>query len=256
MFWDSTAHMMLFSLVAMRMTGCIFMNPIFGRRNIPNNVKAAMTFVFTLLVYSTMGETAVPETNSSFIYGFLLLKEFFVGYVIGYVMQLFFFVITHAGSIMDFQMGLSMAMVYDPQTNAQIAMSGTLYQIFFVLLFFAVDGHLVLIRTMLTSGNLIPYGEAAFTQGLALAVLDIFKECMVLAVRFSFPIIAIELLEQFAVGIMMKMSPQVNVFVINIQFKIAVGFLMLLFLVSPMKSFLEELLHQMLETVGDILTLL
>lgn len=232
------------------------MNPIFGRRNIPNNVKAAITFVFTLLVYSTMGETAVPETSSSFIFGFLLIKEFLVGYVLGYVMQLFLFVITHAGSIMDFQMGLSMAMVYDPQTNAQIAMSGTLYQIFYILLFFAVDGHLVLIRTMLTSGELVPYGEVVFTQGLALAVLDIFKECMVLAVQFSFPIIAIEFLEQIAVGIMMKMAPQVNVFVINIQFKIAVGILMLLFLLSPMKSFLEDLMHQMLQTMGDILTLL
>lgn len=247
----------LFSMIAMRMTGLIFMNPVFGRRNIPNNAKAGMVLVFTFLVYSTAEEPNLSyEFSSSFLYGFMLLKEFLVGYVLGYVMELFFFVLTHAGTIIDFHMGLSMSMVYDPQTNAQIAMTGNIYQIFFTLLFFAVDGHLVLIRTLLRSGELVPYGEVVFTQGLAMAVLDLFRSCVVLAVRFAFPIIAIEFLVEIGVGIMMKVAPQVNVFVMNIQIKIAVGFLTLLFLVSPMKSWLEELLDQMLHSMRDILTLL
>lgn len=247
----------LFSMIAMRMTGLVFMNPLFGRRNIARNIKAGMTLAFAFLVYSTMEEPNLNyEFTSSFIYGFILLKEFFVGYVLGYVMELFFFVITHAGSIIDFHLGLSMSMVYDPQTNAQIAMTGNLYQIFYTLLFFAVDGHLVVIRMFLTSGELVPYGEVAFTQGLSLAVLDVFRECVVLAVRFAFPIMAIEFLVEMAVGILMKAAPQVNIFVINIQIKIAVGALVLLLLVSPMKSWLESLMQQMLETMGEILTLL
>lgn len=247
----------LFSMIAMRISGLIFMNPLFGRRNVPNNAKAAMVLVFTFLVYSTMEEPELSyEFASSFLYGFFLLKEFLVGYVLGYVMELFFFVITHAGSIIDFHMGLSMSMVYDPQTNAQIAMSGNLYQIFYTLIFFAVDGHLVLIRMLLRSGELVPYGEVVFTQGLALAVLDLFRGCVVLAVRFAFPIIAIEFLVEVAVGIMMKVAPQVNVFVINIQIKIAVGFLVLLFLLSPMKSWLEDLMHQMLMTMQEFLNYL
>ncbi len=247
----------LFSMIAMRMAGLIFMNPVFGRRNIPNNVKAGMTLIFTILVYSTMEEPGLSYNfTSSFLYGFILLKEFLVGYVLGYVMELFLFVITHAGTIIDFHMGLSMSMVYDPQTNAQIAMTGNVYQIFYTLIFFAVDGHLVLLRTLLRSGELVPYGEVVFTQGLAMAVLDLFRGCIVLAVRFAFPIIAIEFLVEVGVGIMMKIAPQVNVFVINIQIKIAIGFLTLLLLVSPMKSWLEELMHQMLQSMGEILSLM
>ncbi len=114
----------------------------------------------------------------------------------------------------------------------------------------------MLIRMLLRSGELVPYGEVVFTQGLALAVLDLFRGCVVLAVRFAFPIIAIEFLVEVAVGIMMKMAPQVNVFVINIQIKIAVGFLVLLFLLSPMKSWLEDLMHQMLMTMQEFLNYL
>ena len=216
-----------------------------------------MTLIFTILVYSTMEEPGLSYNfTSSFLYGFILLKEFLVGYVLGYVMELFLFVITHAGTIIDFHMGLSMSMVYDPQTNAQIAMTGNVYQIFYTLIFFAVDGHLVLLRTLLRSGELVPYGEVVFTQGLAMAVLDLFRGCIVLAVRFAFPIIAIEFLVEVGVGIMMKIAPQVNVFVINIQIKIAIGFLTLLLLVSPMKSWLEELMHQMLQSMGEILSLM
>ncbi len=255
MFWDTTAHLMLFSLVAMRMSGLIFLNPLLGRRNIPNHVKAGMVLVLTLLVYQTASGT-VFETSSSLIYGFLLIKEFAVGYVLGYVMELFYFVITYAGAILDFQLGLSMAQAYDPQTNSQVALSGNLYQIFYSLLFFAVNGHLVLIRTIIRSGEIVPYGETAITTGLALAVLDLFRECVVLAFRFTFPIFAVEFLVQFAVGIMMKIVPQLNIFVINIQFKIAIGFFMLLILVSPMKSWMESLLRQMLTSMGEILTLM
>ena len=50
----------LFSMIAMRISGLIFMNPLFGRRNVPNNAKAAMVLVFTFLVYSTMEE---PELS-------------------------------------------------------------------------------------------------------------------------------------------------------------------------------------------------
>ena len=63
LFWNDTAHVMLFSLIAMRMTGFVFMNPILGRKNIPNNVKLGMTFVFTLLVYASAEGTEIGRAH-------------------------------------------------------------------------------------------------------------------------------------------------------------------------------------------------
>ena len=60
----------LFSMIAMRMAGLIFMNPVFGRRNIPNNVKAGMTLIFTILVYSTMEEPGLSYNFTSSFYPF------------------------------------------------------------------------------------------------------------------------------------------------------------------------------------------
>ncbi|EXG83371.1 flagellar biosynthetic protein FliR [Clostridium sp. ASBs410] len=246
---------MLFSLIFMRISGFILLNPILGRRNIPNVVKGGMVMVFTLLFYS-FSAAQVPEPVNSIEFAVLLIKEFVMGYVIGFVMDLFLMVITFAGSIIDFQMGLSMATIYDPQSNTQVAITGSLWNIYFILLFFAVDGHLALIKLLIESAEIVPYGQVVLGTKVAWALIEVFAQCIVLAVRFSFPIVAIEFITEIAVGILMKMIPQINVFVVNIQAKLIIGLLMLVFLFSPMSDFMGDVINQMLLTVQSMIRLL
>lgn len=248
-------QMMLLSLVFMRMSGFILLNPILGRKNIPVQVKSGMVMVFTLLVYS-FSFAQVPEPVNSIEYAVLLIKEFAMGYAIGFVIELFFLVITFAGSIIDFQMGLSMSTIFDPQSNAQIALSGSVYHAYFMLLFFAVDGHLALFKLLLTSAEIVPYGQVFFGPEVAWALVEVFIHCIVMAVKFAFPIMAIEFLTEIAVGILMKIIPQINVFVVNIQAKLIIGLLMLVFLFSPMSDYLGDIISQMLLTVESVLRLL
>ena len=152
MMLDGVAQLTLFSLIMMRMSGFILLNPIFGRRNIPMTVKGGFIIVLTMLVYSFSSDAAV-EIENMIEFGFLLMKEFAMGFVIGYIMELFFFAITFGGYIIDFQLGLTMSTVYDPQSNAQVAVTGSLLQTWYMLMFFAVDGHLALLKILLTSAE-------------------------------------------------------------------------------------------------------
>ncbi|SHJ31116.1 flagellar biosynthetic protein FliR [Parasporobacterium paucivorans] len=248
----TTAQFMLFSLVFMRMSGFILLNPVLGRRNIPMVAKGGMIMVLSFLIYSFM-EGAAMEVNLPIEYAVLLLKEFAIGYVLGFVMQLFEFVVTFAGSLIDYQMGLAMSSIYDPQSGGQVALSGQLFQIFTMLLFFAVDGHLALMKILVTSAQVVPFGEVVFTPALAGGILDIFCQCVVLAVKLAFPFIAMEFLTEIGVGILMKMIPQINVFVVNIQVKILVGLIMLTFLFSPVTNYLENLNINMINTLQGVL---
>lgn len=248
-------QMMLFSLIFMRMSGFILLNPILGRRNIPNVVKGGMVMVFTLLIYS-FSAAQVPEPVNSIEFAVLIIKEFIMGYIIGFVMDLFLMVITFAGSIIDFQMGLSMATIYDPQSNAQVAITGGLWNVYFILLFFAVDGHLALIKLFIKSAETVPYGQVVLGTKVAWAMIEVFIQCIIMAIKFSFPIIAIEFITEIAVGILMKMIPQINVFVVNIQAKLILGLLMLVFLFSPMSDYLGDVITQMLLTVQSVIRLL
>ncbi len=253
MTFDTTAQLTLFSLIMMRMSGFILLNPLFGRRNIPMIVKMGLIIVLTFTIYSASVDSAF-EIASAFELGFLLMKEFAVGYVIGYAMELFFFAITFGGYIIDFQLGLTMATVYDPQSNAQIAVTGSVLQTWFVLLFFATDAHLALMKILFTSAEIVPYGGIIVNAGLAKRMIDIFLQCVELGIRLSLPMLAAEFLVQVGIGIMNKVVPQISIFVINIQLKIIVGLGLLVILFSPMGEHINRILTEMMKTVQGILT--
>lgn len=252
---NNTAQLTLFALIMMRMSGFILLNPIYGRTNIPMRFKAGLIFALTLVVYSHSAGEAF-ETAGTFEFGFLLIKEFVAGYIIGYVMHLFFFIISFSGFILDYQMGLSMSTVYDPQSNAQMAITGSLLQTWFMLMFFAVDGHLALMRIMVTSAEIVPYGGILITQGLAVRIIEIFLECVELGIRFSLPIIAAEMLVEVGIGILNKAVPQISIFVINIQIKLIVGLGLLFIMFSPIGEYLNKIMTTMMKTVQGILTFL
>ena len=248
---------LLFTLITMRMSGFILFNPVFGRRNIPSTVKAGFIMVMSVCLFSMTNSRGLElDMDNSLIYGFVLLKELAIGYVLGFVMELFFTITTVAGSLMDFNMGMSMSNVYDPHTNSSVAISGTIFNYMMLLIFLSVDGHLAVLKIMLQSEQIIPYTQLAFNPGITTAILDIFRECMVLAFKMSVPILAIELIGEVGVGVLMKVIPQINVFVINIQTKILLGFLVLLMLCYPIGSFISDSIDLMVRTIGQVMSLM
>lgn len=252
---DSTAQLTLFTLILMRMSGFILLNPILGRKNIPAIVKAGMIFVLALTIYS-FSKDAAFDVESTVEYSFLLLKEFGAGYVLGFATELFFLILSFGGYVIDFQMGLSMATVYDPQSNAQIPVSGGLFQAWLMLLFFAVDGHLALMQILVKSAEIVPYGGIIITQNLSQRMLEIFLQCIEMGVRLAMPILAAEFLMEVGVGILNKATPQISIFVINIQIKLIVGLLLLVVLFSPMGEFMNKIISEMIKTLEGLLTFL
>lgn len=248
-----TQEFMLFSLILMRMSGFIFMNPILGRRNIPAMVKSGMALVLAIIILP-LESVNLPNIETPIEYGFLLLKEFGMGFLLGFIMQLFAFVVTYAGTIIDFQMALGMASIYDAQSGIQVALTGNILNAYFMLLFFAVDGHLALMDILVTSGDIVPYAQVTFGPAATQAVLDIFIDCVDLAVKLAIPIVGTVLILDVGVGILMKIIPQINLFILDIPIKILLGFTMLMFLTSPIGDFLGDVISDMLKAVQHSLT--
>ena len=249
-----TPEFILFTFILMRISGFILLNPVFGRRNIPGTAKAGMILMISLVTYQmAMGNVLDLEITSPIVYGLYLIKEFLVGFVLGFTMYLFDFAITFAGSVIDFQMGMSMSTVFDAQNGTQMALTGKILQIYFLLLFFAVDGHLALMNIIVTSGQVLPYGAVTIGPDVARGILDIFTQCVILAVKLAFPIIAIEFIVEVAVGILMKMIPQINLFILSIELRILFGLVILMLFISPIGSYLGDLINNMLNTIPIIL---
>ncbi len=249
--WDGLT---LFLFILMRMSGFVLFNPFFGRNNVPQFFRAGFALLLSMVVsFSYTGTTAAPATFIEL--AVRLLLEVAMGYLVGLVVNLFLAVPSYAGHIMDEQMGMAMAQTYDPSFQGQATPAGNVLNIFTILLFFTANGHQTLLRLVLDSGAVVPFGSAAFGEAAADKIAGLFIDCMLLAVKLCLPVLGAELMGQVGMGVLMKAIPQINVFAINIELKVLVGIVMLFFLIAPFSEFLLEMENTMLMEIERAIVL-
>lgn len=251
MYWD-WAQLTLFFLIMSRMSGFILFNPLFGRQSIPGIVKSGLIMLLSIMAYTMTTYTpAVPDSILEL--GVRLILEMALGYLVGIVMNLFFYIPLLGGETIDIQMGMSMGRTYDPSSQTSTTVTASLLNVLMMLLFFTGNGHYTLLRIFMASGRIIPYGQAAFGTDTYEAILELFVTCTVMAIKLCMPILAAELLGQVGMGILMKVIPQINVFAINIELKVIIGLALLLFLMMPFSEFLLQAENEMLLQIQRLL---
>ena len=249
------AEVTLFLMVLARMTGFVLFTPLFGRQSIPGIVKSGFILLLSFSVFFAADQT-VDVPDSMLVLGVHLLLELFIGYFVGVVMQLFFYIPALGGELIDIQMGMSMGRTYDPSSQTSTTVTATLLNALMLLLFFAANGHYTLLRILMSSGDLVPYGQAAFGQDLYWSVVELFVECTVMAIKLCMPILAAELLGQVGMGILMKVIPQINVFAINIELKVIIGLGLVFLLLAPFSEYLLALESRMFQTLRTLLPMM
>jgi flagellar biosynthetic protein FliR len=245
--------LLLLLFAACRMFGVIFMNPVFGRRTLPNIAKIGLALGVALFAARELAGTDVTAyTGIDMMVS--MVKEFIVGFVIGFVMTLFFSVFHIGGQIIDFQMGLAMATAFDPTSNSQITVTGNLVTIFYTLLFFVTNSHLNLLAIAVRSYRVAPLGLESLDGRIGVYIAELFAYILVYAVQLALPWIVTIMVVEVAVGIMMKVVPNINVFVVNIQMKVVCGLVVLLTVIPALVRFMTQINGIMLERLEEALT--
>lgn len=245
----------LFLYIVARVSGFILFNPLLSRSNVPTLFRAGLILVLSAFMMSLTSRTVeMPTGILAFSVG--VLAELLLGYLLGLIVHFFLYIPQLAGQIIDTQMGMTMNQIYDAGSNSNLSVSGIFLNALLVLLFFAANGHHTLFRILLTSDALVPIGAVAFDRTVVVnALLELFVECTVLAVKLSLPILGAELLGQVGMGILMKMIPQINVFSINIELKVLIGLILLFLLIAPFSEFFLQTEVRMLNSLEEMLHL-
>ncbi len=227
-------------LILFRCSSFFILTPVFGRREIPLQVKIGLAGLLSILVYSM-----IPDLELNYDLWDLMtatLKEFIVGLSIGYSAFLLFSSIYLAGEIIDIEMGFGIVNVLDPQSNTQVPLMGNYYYIITILLFLSVNGHHMLISTIIRSYELLPIGKAIYGRELLNTVIIGFKDMFLLGVRIALPIVAIIFLTDLALGIIARTVPQMNVFIVGLPVKITVGIIGMI-IVFPMYFVIIDVIY-------------
>ena len=177
-----------FEMVLARISGFVLFSPILGRSNIPGYAKTGLILVLSVFVYG-LGQPmpAPPGTVVELVVR--LGVELVVGFVLGFLMQLCAAIVQAGGEIIDAQMGLTMAQIYDASSQANMSVTASLLNILF-----AENGHYTLMRILLGSAEILPFGTAVLGEAAASYVAEVFFSSMLLAVKMALPILAAELL--------------------------------------------------------------
>ncbi|HBL83424.1 MAG: flagellar biosynthetic protein FliR [Clostridiales bacterium GWF2_38_85] len=233
-FNDLQSNYILLLLVVTRISGAFLFNPFFGRKSVPAIVKIGLAILIAIGIVPTFGSSN-PVIGSLIEFIFVVIKEMLVGFTIGFIIQLVMSLALIAGESIDMQLGLGMGKVYDPQSNVSMALTGTVYNILFTFLFFLSNSHLTMIRLVTKSCELFPVGTEIFNFEIGSYIVLIFGDILILALKLAIPIIAIEFLTEAGLGVLMRIVPHINVFIVGLQIKLGVG-LIIVFLVLPTTS--------------------
>lgn len=235
---------MLFLSVFARLMGMLVFNPFFGRKNVPVIIKMGLALFIAVITVPFIDAT-YSESPSFLSFLIVILKEMFIGFAISFVMQLFLSVPLIAGEMSDMQLGINMSKVYDPQSNISMPLTGTIYNIMYILLFFSSNSHLTLIHITADSFTAFPPGYNLINFNALSYIVYMFGDILILSVKLAVPIIAIEMLVEAGLGMIMRMVPQINVFVVGLPLKLIIGFATIVFL-APTVS-------RMFDVSGDMM---
>lgn len=250
----AVSNTIVYGLVFTRLITSIALNPIFSRRNMPMRIRLGFVLVLTLLIAPLVNTQGITEL-SEIRFILYLFKEALIGFVFGYLTQLFQFMLFFVGDLLDFHFGLSMAKIFDPSTTMQVSSVGNYLQVIFVVMFFMSGSHLHLIRLIVMSFEYMPLFEGINVLAISSYVMDAFLDVFMIALKLALPFIFVQFVVEMAMGVLMTLIPQIHVFVINIQLKILVGIILLIVMLQPITHFIDEYIGTMIKAIQFYLLL-
>jgi flagellar biosynthetic protein FliR len=244
-------------LIFVRIASFMVTAPLFSGRQIPNTYKIGLSAILGILCVGMLKEplASLPQA----VLMLFILKEFFVGIVLGFTATIWLSAVQVAGNILDMQIGFSMASLFDPNFGTTTQLTGRFKYILAILFLLSTNGHHLLIQGILSSFDWIGLKSTipAWSDGrLSLFILDCVKQMFMIGFMMAAPILGAMFLADVAFGILAKTVPQMNIFTVAPPVKILLHFLLYIFLLPGFFYLVNILFENMFESMSSILKIM
>lgn len=210
-------------LILVRVSMFIYVVPFFSMNTVPRRFRAALSVAISVLLYGVLPRPEIVY-DTVFAYAVIVAKEAATGVLIGMGVNLCTTILSMTGTIADMEVGFSMVTLMDPATRQQTTITSTLYQYLVMLILVITGMYQYIIGALAESFTLIPVNGAHMQAGNLLNVAIRFMgEYISIGFQICLPIFAAILLLNAVLGILAKVSPQMNMFAIGLQLKVFVG---------------------------------
>ena len=233
------ASLTSFLLTLVRVSLVVFLLPFYGGDNIPMAAKGALCLVLTMALWPHLsfdGRLFPPHPLGMAV---MLLGEALMGLLLGLCVHVIFAGIQTGGQALGFQMGFTMVNVIDPASGQQTSVTTQLLYMIALLCFLALDGHLYLLQALAATFAHIPPGGLLIRSLLVTDIIALSANMFILAVKVAAPVLVSLFMIELALALMARAAPQMNLLMIGMPLKIAVGF----FFMSLIFALLAQQMH-------------
>ena len=247
-----SVYLLLLMLSSLRIGAFLVASPFFGSRMIPLTVRIVFSIALGLGIMSQvdfpdleilMGASLIP----------IVFQEIFVGLACGMVLSICFSSVILAGEKIAATSGLAFAAQIDPVSGAQSPVISQIFQLFLLILFFSLNGHLVIFDLIFKSFELVPLGSFYEFESVIEKSLQSSNTLYYNAVIIVLPIVSILFFMNLGIGFITKSAPQLNLFSFGFPLTILGTFFVLYFSVDALQFVFSGLID---EAIGYLKTIL
>ena len=249
---ETTELLSQYMVAMLRIGAFLLASPVFGGRFVPLPVRIVATAVIALPVVAGV-KLPEPEVISGLGFVSVILAELTIGLVAGLLLTILFGAAALAGDRIASTAGLGFAAQFDPAGGGQTPIVATIFSLFLLSVFLGTDGHLLAIRLVLESYDILPIGAALSAPVLVTAGLEAGGMMFAIGAAIMLPIVAALLLLNIVIGMLTRSAPQLNVFSFGFPITMAATFLLVIVFSPGLIGAFQDLSQTGTDTIARML---
>ena len=205
-----------------RVASFLMVVPIIGTNLVPARVRMGLALLITILIVPLVGPAPLIDPLSATAV-MVTLQQILIGTAMAFAVILLMQVFVVAGQFIAMQMGLGFASMVDPSNGVQVTVMSQFYLVAVTLVFLALNGHLIVIESLVESFRVMPIAADGLSLNSIWALVNRVSWLFSAAMLVALPAVTAILIVYLSFGIMTRAAPQLNIFAIGFPVSLLFG---------------------------------
>ena len=230
------------ALVLPRVIGAFLMLPLMTEQTVPPMVRNSFMVSLGIIVLPVALAGLPMQELGTIEWPLIVLKEVFIGVAIGFCFGIVFWAVAAVGGVIDTQVGMSMAQIFDPIQGHQVTLHGEFLSQLATWLFMASGAFLVFLDLLM--GSYVLWPVASYFPDLPAVGMNLFvgqfDYMMTTVLVMAAPVMVVMLIIDLSFGLVNRYAPQLNVFALTMPIKAWLATALILLLLGVYVEILLE----------------
>lgn len=217
-----------FFLIFARIGAAMMVLPGLGGQLVATRIRLILSLAITLVMLPVVGTKLPPLPNQLSSLVLLIGSEAMIGLYMGILAQTLMSTLNVAGTFIGFQIGLTNAFSFDTVAEQQSSTITAFLSNVALIAIFTTDLHHLMLRAVTDSYAVIVPGQPLPLNDFAETLSKLLSAAFNFALQLAAPLLAFGIIYNVALGLMSRLSPQIQVFFIALPLQVMGGLWMLM----------------------------